>query len=125
KLARTCGVYPTDISVKAVAQCSVDMAEAVACQRSSESMSSAFAEMFTVLIAGVQMAITVQMPTEISGLYVALFGRAPDTEGFDFWIGRLGQGDTLAQVAEAMFATDSARQVYPDHMANGDIISSF
>lgn len=71
------------------------------------------------------MTITVQMRTEVSQLYVALFGRAPDGEGLGFWVGLRDQGQSLAQIANTMYATSPARAIYPSFLTNQEIISSF
>jgi S-layer protein len=71
------------------------------------------------------MAITVQMRTEISQLYVALFGRAPDGEGLGFWVGLRDAGQSLTQIANAMYATAPARAYYPSFLTNQEIIASF
>lgn len=66
-----------------------------------------------------------QVNQEIAQLYVAMFGRAPDTEGYGFWAGLREQGQTMAQVADAMFGTSPARTYFPDGMSNEDVIASF
>jgi hypothetical protein len=71
------------------------------------------------------MAITLQMRTEVAQLYVALFGRAPDGEGLSFWTQLRGQGKTMAEVADVMFATAPARVYYPGYFTNPEIITSF
>ena len=71
------------------------------------------------------MAITVQMRTQISQLYVALFGRAPDAEGLGFWVNKLNAGTSLVDVANQMFATAPAREYYPSAATNSEIIASF
>ena len=71
------------------------------------------------------MAITVAMRTQVSQLYVSLFGRAPDGEGLGFWVGALESGQTFAQVAQDMFNTDPARAYYPKFATNEEIIATF
>lgn len=71
------------------------------------------------------MAITVAMRTEISQLYVALFGRAPDAEGLGFWVQLRDQGQSLTQIANTMYATTPARAYYPSFLTNQEIIASF
>lgn len=71
------------------------------------------------------MAITKQMRTDVSQLYVSLFGRAPDAEGLSYWVGQLNAGKTLATVAQDMYSVDAARAYYPNYMTNEEIISSF
>jgi Ca2+-binding RTX toxin-like protein len=71
------------------------------------------------------MAITVAMRTQVSQLYVSLFGRAPDGEGLGFWVGALNNGMSFAQVAESMYNTSPARAYYPSFATNEEIISTF
>lgn len=71
------------------------------------------------------MAITAQMRTEVSQLYVALFGRAPDGEGLGYWVQQLDSGKSLVDVANTMYATTPARAYYPSFLTNGEIINSF
>ena len=71
------------------------------------------------------MAITVAMRTEISQLYVALFGRAPDADGLGFWVGLRDAGQSLTQIANTMYATAPARAYYPLFLTTGEIVASF
>lgn len=71
------------------------------------------------------MAITIQMREQVSQLYVALFGRAPDGEGLGFWVQQLGSGTSLADVANTMYAVPAARAYYPGFLTNQEIIASF
>src|SRR5688572_28319845 len=71
------------------------------------------------------MTITTQMNTEVSQLYVALFGRAPDAGWLAFWAGLRESGQSVAQLADAMFWTAPARAYFPEGLANQDIIASF
>src|SRR5215210_6636684 len=71
------------------------------------------------------MAITVAMRTEISQLYVALFGRAPDGDGLGFWVNLRNQGQSLTQIANSMYGTEPARAYYPSFFTSGEIIKSF
>ena len=71
------------------------------------------------------MAVTTQMRTDVSQLYVALFGRAPDAEGLAFWAGLRDSGQTVAQLADTMFGTSPARAYFPSFLTNQEIISSF
>ena len=73
------------------------------------------------------MAVSVspQNRVDVSDLYVALFGRAPDGEGLGYWSNELAGGKTLAQVADAMFNTVPARAFYPTFQTNSEIINSF
>lgn len=71
------------------------------------------------------MAVTKQMQTNVSALYVALFGRAPDANGLAFWANEVDQGQSLTQVANRMFATEPARAFYPTTFSDSQVISSF
>lgn len=71
------------------------------------------------------MAITTQMRTDVSQLYVALFGRAPDGEGLGYWVQQRDAGQSMTQIANTMYATTPARAYYPSFMTNGEIIASF
>lgn len=71
------------------------------------------------------MAITVAMRTQVSQLYVALFGRAPDSEGLAYWVNELNTGKTVVQVANAMYAVDPARPYYPLWLTNEEVVRSF
>lgn len=71
------------------------------------------------------MAITVAMRTQVSQLYVSLFGRAPDGEGLGFWVTKLDKGTSLSTIAQEMFAVDAARAYYPAFATNGEIIATF
>ena len=71
------------------------------------------------------MAITTQMRTEISQLYVALFGRAPDGEGLGFWVNLRDQGRSLVDIANTMYATTPARTYFPTFLTNQEIIGAF
>lgn len=71
------------------------------------------------------MAITAAMHSQVSQLYVALFGRAPANEGLGYWAQELSIGTPLSQVANEMFATTEARHYYPSLSTNDQIITSF
>jgi len=71
------------------------------------------------------MAITVEMRTQVSQLYVALFGRAPDGEGLGYWVNELGTGRSIVDVANTMYATAPARTLYPAYLTNQEIIGNF
>ena len=71
------------------------------------------------------MSITVAMRTQVSQLYVSLFGRAPDGEGLGYWVGQLAGGKTVAQVAQDMFNVTAARAYYPSFMTNDEIVAAF
>ena len=62
---------------------------------------------------------------QVSQLYVALFGRAPDTEGLNYWVGRLDAGESVATLADAMYAVQPARRYYPAGLSPRDVVASF
>jgi hypothetical protein len=62
---------------------------------------------------------------ETAQLYVAMFGRAPDAEGLEFWSQRLVAGAMPSQIADAMFATAPARSYFPDGATASQIVASF
>ncbi|MEJ6020893.1 SwmB domain-containing protein [Ramlibacter sp. PS4R-6] len=71
------------------------------------------------------MAITVETRTQVSQLYTALFGRAPDADGLGFWTQLVGNGDTLTHVADMMYATAPARAYYPAGATNQQVVAAF
>ena len=71
------------------------------------------------------MAVTVEMRTQVSQLYYALFGRAPDAEGLGYWVQQLSGGKTVVSVADDMFAVDAARAYYPAFSTNEELVESF
>jgi uncharacterized repeat protein (TIGR02059 family) len=71
------------------------------------------------------MATTMEIHTQVSQLYTALFGRAPDAGGLGFWTGLLAGGQSLLQVADTMYATEPARVYYPAYFSSQDVIASF
>lgn len=71
------------------------------------------------------MAISTNATTKVTQLYVAMFGRAPDTEGLDFWGRALDGGQSVAQVAQAMFGTTPARAYFPEGSSSQQIVQSF
>lgn len=71
------------------------------------------------------MAITTQMRTDVSQLYVALFGRAPDGEGLGYWVSQLDAGKSIVDIANAMYGTAPARTYYPSYLTNQEIVGNF
>jgi len=71
-------------------------------------------------------AITVAMRTEISNLYVSLFGRAPDGEGLGFWVSAYASGSmSIAKIAQAMYDTAPARAYYPLFATPTEVVTTF
>lgn len=71
------------------------------------------------------MAVSISMRTQVSQLYVSLFGRAPDSEGLGFWASSLDSSKSMAVVAQSMFDTEPARDYYPSYFSNREIIATF
>jgi uncharacterized cupredoxin-like copper-binding protein len=65
------------------------------------------------------------MRTQVSQLYVSLFGRAPDAEGLGFWASALADGMTMARLAQEMYNTSPARDYYPTAATNREIVATF
>ena len=71
------------------------------------------------------MAVTTEMREQVTQLYVALFNRAPDSEGLGYWTQQLAAGASVTDVANAMYGTEPARKTYPLFLTNEEIVSSF
>ena len=63
--------------------------------------------------------------TKVTQLYVAMFGRAPDIEGLNFWGGAIDGGQSVAKIAQDMFATTPARAYFPTGATSQEIVQSF
>ncbi len=63
--------------------------------------------------------------SEVAQLYVAMFGRAPDAEGLNYWAGLRDSGKSIVQVADMMFGTTPARAYFPAGLSNQQIVASF
>ena len=70
-------------------------------------------------------SVTAQNRADVSNLYVALFGRAPDGEGLGYWSSQLANGASLSNVANAMFSVPAARAYYPAFATNKEVIDNF
>jgi hypothetical protein len=62
--------------------------------------------------------------TRINQLYVALFGRAAERGGMDYWASQL-TSKSDAQVAQEMYDCEPSRVYYPSHLTNEEIITRF
>jgi hypothetical protein len=71
------------------------------------------------------MAITTAMRTEVTQLYVSLFGRAPEAAGMAYWVNQLDRGVSVYQVAQDMYNVDAARAYYPMFLTNQEIVGRF
>jgi len=69
-------------------------------------------------------AITSAMRTQVSEMYVSLFGRAPDGEGLGFWTNAL-TFKSPAAVAQDMYDTPAARDYYPSFLTNQEVVEKF
>lgn len=72
-----------------------------------------------------QVTASVLATTKITQLYVAMFGRAPDFEGLNFWASGLDAGQTVAKIAQDMFATTPARAYFPSGSSSEQVIQAF
>ncbi|WP_187395060.1 DUF4214 domain-containing protein [Pigmentiphaga aceris] len=61
----------------------------------------------------------------ISGLYVALFNRAPDADGFAFWLSALENGASLSAVAQSMMGAPETVALYPAGQTNAQFVTSY
>ena len=64
---------------------------------------------------------------EVTELYVAMFGRAPDGDGLQFWLRNFSSGElpTMRDVADSMFGSDPARTQFPRGLSNEEIVRRF
>lgn len=49
----------------------------------------------------------------VTQIYLAYFGRAPEPEGLDFWVGRLASGVSTSEIARQFSGTAEAQALYP------------
>lgn len=68
---------------------------------------------------------TISQRTQVSQEYVALFGRAPDSEGLGYWVQQMVNGKSINQIANDMFNVSAARVYYPAFATNQEIVNSF
>lgn len=59
---------------------------------------------------------------QITSLYVGYFGRAPEPAGLNYWVGRLADGFSLAEIAESFSVQAESTTKYP-FLANQEIAS--
>ena len=62
---------------------------------------------------------------KVSQLYIALFNRAPESSGFNYWVQRMNNGDSFAFIAQEMFNCEAARATYPKSFTSTQIINTF
>jgi hypothetical protein len=56
--------------------------------------------------------LTTAQQTALANLYVALFNRAPDASGFNFWAGALAKGDSLLAITGRFLGSPEATAIY-------------
>ena len=71
------------------------------------------------------MAITTTMRTQVTQLYVSLFGRAPDAGGLGYWVQQLDGVKTVQALAQDMYNVEPARAYYNAASTNSEIIAKF
>ena len=71
------------------------------------------------------MAVTPQMRTQVTQLYVSLFGRAPEADGLGYWVQQLNAGKSFQSIAQDMFNVAPARVYYPSYLTNEEIVAKF
>ena len=62
--------------------------------------------------------------TLVSSFYVAMFNRAPERDGLNYWASQINGGTSAAVVAQSMFNVSGARDIYPSSMSNNAIVST-
>lgn len=63
--------------------------------------------------------------TAIANLYVALFNRAPDAAGFDFWLKALSNGASLDTITAGFLKSPESAVVYPAAQTSEQFVASF
>jgi hypothetical protein len=71
------------------------------------------------------MPATAAQQTSLANLYLALFDRAPDAAGFEFWSQALANGASLASITASFIASPEARTIYPAAQTAEQFVSSF
>lgn len=57
-------------------------------------------------------------------LYIALFNRAPDAKGLNFWGTAFSKGTTLEEMTTLFFDQDETRALYPDTFTNAEFVDT-
>jgi hypothetical protein len=68
---------------------------------------------------------TVAQQQAIANLYIALFNRAPDADGFNFWTQALANGASLDTIARNFVTTPESRAVYPESQTAEQFVSAY
>ncbi len=66
-----------------------------------------------------------QQQNAVSALYIALFNRAPDAAGFQFWVDGLAGGATLPATINAFLASPEARAIYTVEQTPEQFVAAF
>ena len=65
---------------------------------------------------------TFKYRAQVTRLYLAFFGRLPDSKGLDHWVGARSGGTPLASIADALAGSEEFRQQY-GHLSNQQFVS--
>ena len=55
--------------------------------------------------------------SQLIEMYLVILGRAPDEQGLQYWSGRIDEGRTFEDVANAMWRSPGAQAAYPDTLS--------
>jgi len=69
--------------------------------------------------------VTPAIQNSVAHLYVALFGRAPDSVGFAFWTQALADGASLASITRAFMTTPEARAIYSESQTSTQFVTAY
>ena len=71
------------------------------------------------------MAVTAAQQTTIANLYIALFNRAPDAAGLEFWATALSNGASFATISQSFLANSEAKVIYPTAQTSEQFVTAF
>jgi len=71
------------------------------------------------------MATSSEYLTQVSNLYVALFNRAPDTEGMKFWSEGLANGASLSTVTNGFLTAPEGQAIYAPAQTGTEFVTTF
>jgi len=71
------------------------------------------------------MAATLAQQTAIASLYTALFNRAPDAAGFDFWTQALVSGASLSSLTGTFLNSPESTAIYPSSQTASQFVTTF
>jgi hypothetical protein len=69
--------------------------------------------------------VTAAHQAAIANLYIALFNRAPDADGFRFWTEALANGASLDAIARTFVQTPEAWALYPDTQTGEQFVTTY